>query len=555
MQLVECIPNFSEGRRRDVIDAISDAIASTDGVDLFDVDPGAATNRTVVTFVGPPGPVEEAAFRAVRTAAGLIDMATHTGEHPRMGATDVCPFVPVAGVTMDACVAMARRVGERIGAELGIPVYLYGEAATAPERASLADVRRGGYEGLPHRSDRPDFGPASFNARSGATAVGARPFLIAYNVDLNTRDRKAATAIAQAIRTLGKPRRDPAGAIMKDGEGNTLYDPGRFQEVRAVGWYIEEYGRAQVSINLTNFEVTGLHDVFDACREEAVRTGLRVTGSEIVGLVPRAALLTAGDHYLAKQARTRGVPETERIHSAIISLGLNDVAPFDPALKVIEYRASGPPTGLVVHTVAGFVDEVSTDSPAPGGGSVAALCGALAAALASMVASLSFSKPGMEEARPMMEASGRAAQDLKEWFLAAVDRDAAAFDAVFEARRLPKGTEQEQATREAAIEVANERAARVPLEVVDHAVAALAMAGRLAREGNPNLVSDAGVAVACGLAAAEGAALNVRINLSSISNAAVRDSLRQDLEASLGEARRLAGAARRDLDAVLGHGG
>src|SRR5882672_3930543 len=413
MKLIECVPNFSEGRDRAVIDAIASEIAATPGAVLLDVDPGAATNRTVVTFIGGPDAVEEAAFRAIKKAAESIDMSRHRGEHQRLGATDVCPFVPVAGATMEDCVAIAKRLGKRVGEELGIPVFLYEAAATRPERRSLADIRKGEYEALAEKlkdpAFAPDFGPTRFNARSGASVIGAREFLIAYNINLNTREKKLANAIAQALREAGRSKRSP--------DGTTTNVPGRFKECRAVGWYIEEFGRAQVSINLTNYRVTPLHTVFDAACEEAAKLGLRVTGSELVGLIPREALLAAGDHYLARQNKTNGVPERERVHTAVLSLGLAELGPFDPNAKVIEYRYAGAPSGLVAMTVRDFADELSSSSPAPGGGSVAALCGALSASLVAMVAALTWSKAGMEAARPAMKSAGVEAQNLKDWFL------------------------------------------------------------------------------------------------------------------------------------------
>jgi glutamate formiminotransferase/formiminotetrahydrofolate cyclodeaminase len=515
VKLIECVPNFSEGRDPSVIDAITGAITATEGAVLLDVDPGAATNRTVVTFVGSPEAVEEAAFQAIRTAAALIDMTKHHGEHPRMGATDVCPFVPLQDVTMDECVALARRLGRRVGEELGIPVFLYEAAAVDQERSSLAVVRRGEYEGLSERTDPPDLGPGDFNPRSGATAIGAREFLIAYNINLNTRDRRLANRIAGVLRETGRPRRDETGAIVREADGTPIREPGIFKELRGVGWYIEEYGRAQLSFNLTNHKVTSLHEVFDAACREAEALGLRVTGSELVGLVPRDALLAAGDHYLTRQGATTGVAESERIHAAVLSLGLDDLAPFDPAAKVIEYRYAGAPTGLVAGTVIGFVDELSSDSPAPGGGSVAALCGSLSAGLSAMIAALTFGKKGMEESREAMEDLGRQAQALKDWFLQAVDRDTDAFNQVLTAMRMPKTTDVDITARAEAIEVANQRATGVPLEVLERGVEALELALIVARDGNPNTVTDAGVAGACALAAAEGAAFNVRINLKS----------------------------------------
>ena len=514
MRLVECVPNFSEGRDQKVIDAITAEIAASADVQLLDVDAGADTNRTVVTFVGEPEAVADAAFLSIARAAALIDMRSHTGEHPRMGATDVCPFVPVEGVSMEDCVALARQLAQRVGKELEIPVYLY-EHAAAGGRRSLADARRGEYEGLAIRTDKPDFGP-DFNPTAGATAIGAREFLIAYNVNLNTRDRRLAHQVAQAVRELGTPQRDEAGKLIKDAAGKTVFEPGRFKECKAVGWYIDEYRRAQVSINLTNYKVTSLHAVFDACREEAATRGMRVTGSEIVGLVPRAALLAAGDHYLRKQGKTAGVPEADRIRAAVLSLGLDELSAFDPKEKVVEYRYGGTPTTLRNMTLQEFADELATDSPAPGGGSVAALCGALAASLTAMVAALTHSKKGLEDRRSAMESIGMNAQASKDWFAEAADRDTAAFDAVLAAIRLPKKTELDQAARDRAMSAANLAATLVPLEVLEQTVPAMELALQVARDGNPNSVSDAGVAGACGVAAAQGASLNVRINLANL---------------------------------------
>ncbi len=549
--LIECVPNFSEGRDRDVIDAIVAAVAGTDGVMLLDVDPGEATNRTVVTFVGGPEAVEEAAFRAISTATRLIDMTTHRGEHPRMGATDVCPFVPMEGATMDDCVAVARSLGRRVGDELGIPVYLYESAATSPGRTALSTVRKGEYEGLVHRDDGPDFGPA-YNARSGATAIGAREFLIAYNVNLNTRSRKLANEVAFAVRETGRLKRDEQGKILRDDDGTALRVPGRFRHVRGVGWYIEEYGRAQVSLNLTNHRVASMHDVFDACVEIAAGNGMRVTGSEVVGLIPREAMLAAGDHYLAKQGRTTGVPETERIHTAVMSLGLADLAPFDPAAKIVEYRYRGALEGLAAMEVRDFVDELSSESVAPGGGSVAALCGSLAAALTSMVAALTWSKKGMEDVRPTMADVGVRAQELKDWFVAAVDRDTAAYDAVIAARRLPRSTDEERASRDHAIAAADEEATRVPLDVAAHAVTALELARTAVQHGNPRSVTDAGVGALCALAAAEGAAYNVAINLGSLANDELRKELGTAAEQLVGAARALAAEINSLVEDAIG---
>jgi len=555
MKLIECVPNFSEGRDRAVIDAITGEIAATEGAALLDVDPGVATNRTVVTLAGPPEAAEEAAFRAIRKAAELIDMSRHHGEHARMGATDVCPFVPMEGATMEDCVASARRLAERVGRELKLPVYLYGEAAARPERHRLPDIRKGEYEALPKKLKdpgfAPDFGPAEFNARSGATAIGAREFLIAWNVNLNTRDKKLANKIAAELRETGKPERGADNKFVRDKDGNVVRVPGRFTELQGGGWYIAEYGRAQISFNLMNYKITSLHEVFDACREEAARIGVRITGSELVGLVPLKALLDAGDHYLAKQGRTSGVPEAERIHTAILSLGLEELGPCNPMDKIIEYRYRGAATGLRAMRLTEFADELSSDSPAPGGGSVAALCGSLSAALSSMVAALTWSKAGMEDKRPAVLEVGRKGQLLKDWFMNGVDRDTDAFNDVLAARRLPQKTEHERSVRDAAIERANQICTRVPLEVLERSVEALELAFEIARDGNPASVSDAGVAGACGLAAAEGAALNVRINLPSVTDGKVAAGFAASQKQLLDRARSLAGRIREVVDEAL----
>lgn len=555
MKLIECVPNFSEGRDRSIIEAIAAEISRTDGALLLDVDPGAATNRTVVTFVGPPEAVEEAAFRAIRRAAELIDMRAHKGEHPRIGATDVCPFVPVEGATMDDCVAIARRLGQRVGEQLGIPVYLYEAAATRSERRSLAEIRKGEYEGLAEKlrdpAWRPDFGPAQFNPRSGATVIGAREFLIAYNVNLDTRDRKLAQIVAEAIREAGGPARDEQGRIVRTETGAAVKRPGRFRECRAVGWFIEEYGRAQVSINLTNYKVTPLHAVFDACCEEAAKLGLRVTGSEIVGLVPLEAILAAGDHYLARQGKSTGVPEGDRVRAAALSLGLSDVKPFDPMAKIVEYRYRGGPKGLPALSLSGFADEVSRESPAPGGGSVSAAAGALAAALASMVAALAWARGADPAAREGPRRIGRSAQALKDRLLEAVEADARAFEAVLAARRLPKKTPEEAAARQRAVEEATARAARVPLEVLESAVEVLGLALDCARVAPPGAVSDTGVAAAAALAAAEGASLNVRVNLPSLADRRLAGELDARRGELLERARKLAAECREIVDRSL----
>lgn len=530
-KLVECVPNFSEGRDKAILEAIAAEMRGVEGVRLLDVDPGAATNRTVFTMVGSPEGVEEAAFRAIAKAAELIDMSKHHGEHPRMGATDVCPFVPVSGVTMEECAEIARKLGTRVGRDLGIPVYLYDRAAAVPERQSLATIRSGEYEGLPQKlADpvwKPDFGPAAFDPRTGATAIGAREFLIAYNVNLNTRDKKLAHEIALNIRENGRLKKDAAGKTVMDEQGNKVYTPGRLKAVRAVGWTIEEYGCAQVSINLIDANVTAPHVAFEACVEEAARLGLRVTGSELVGLIPKSALLEAGKFYLARSGKSTGVPDKEILHTAVRSLGLTELGPFDLDKKVIEYAVADVKGSLVEMTARGFADELSSDSPAPGGGSVAALCGALGGALAAMVANLTIGKKGLESSWDPMRALAPRGQELKDWFLWAVDEDTRAFNRVMDAFRLPGKSPEEAARKEAAVQEATRRAAEIPLSVLERSLEVLDLAEETVRGGNPNSVSDAGVAALCARTCAEGAYLNVVINLKSLADAAWVESTRE----------------------------
>ena len=520
MKLVECVPNFSEGRDREKIRSITLEIEAVPGVKLLDVDPGASTNRTVVTFIGPPEAVAEAAFRAVAKAAEVIDMRGHAGAHPRLGATDVCPFVPVSGVTMEDCVRLAAEVGRRIGDELGIPVYLYEAAARKPERRNLATVRAGEYEGLPEKLKdprwAPDFGPAAFNPKSGATVVGAREFLIAYNFNLNTRDRKLAHEIALSLRESGRARRDKEGNIVKDARGNTVKVPGKFKEVKSVGWYVEDYGLAQVSVNFTNYKVTPIHVVFEEASRLAAKLGLRLTGSELVGLIPKEALLMAGRYYFEKQGKSPGVPDAELVRMAVRSLGLSDVVPFEPEKKIIEFQVGEPGPALVDMTLRGFADELSMDSPAPGGGSVAALCGALSAGLSAMVANLTVGKKGYEDVSAGLADAAVKAQALKDSLLEAVDRDTRAFNKVMEAFRLPKTTPEQAQEKDRAVEAANKEATLVPLEVLEKAVEAARLARTAAAGGNRNSISDAGVAGLTAQAAGDGAYYNVLINLQGI---------------------------------------
>ncbi|HEY9683962.1 MAG TPA: glutamate formimidoyltransferase [Oculatellaceae cyanobacterium] len=535
MRLVECVPNFSEGRNEKVINAITDAIKSVAGAKLLDVDPGWSTNRTVVTFVAEPEAAVEAAFQAIATAAKLIDMRKHTGEHPRMGATDVCPFVPVSGISMAECAELSEKLAKRVGEELKIPVYLYAEAAKSPDRVSLADIRKGEYEALPSKMKTgafiPDYGPPEFNAGAGATVIGARPFLIAYNVNLNTRSKKLANDIAFNIREAGRAKKDSEGRTVKDAEGNTVKQPGILKACRAVGWYVDEYERAQVSINLIDYKITSLHQAFDECCREAERLGLRVTGSEIVGLVPLEPMLEAGRHYLRKQGRSTGVSESELVTVAVQSLGLADLASFNVKEKIIEYKVRDDANKLVDKTVVRLVDELASESPAPGGGSVSALCGALSAGLSSMVANLTFEKKGFEKCKDAMESVASRAQRLKEFFLRAVDDDTQAFNQIVEARRLPKSSESEVAFRNDALFAANERAIRVPLSVLTATEELLELAKKVIADGNPNSLSDAGCAVLNAVAAAEGAYMNVLINLSGLGRDGKEGELKKQVAA------------------------
>ena len=553
-RLVECVPNFSEGRDRAVIDAIAQALASVSGVKLLDVDPGADTNRTVYTLVGPPEGVAEAAFRGAKQAAELIDMTVHKGAHPRMGALDVCPFIPVADTTMAACAELAKAVGRRIGDELQIPVYFYEHAAASEERRSLATIRAGEYEGLAEkltqRSWAPDAGPARFNARSGGTVVGAREFLLAYNVNLNTLDRRLANEIALNIREGGRAKRDAGGEILRDAGGTSIKVPGRLKAVRAIGWYIEQYRQAQVSINLLDYHTTPLHVVFETAREEAEKLGLIVTGSELVGLTPLAPMLEAGRYFLRKQGKSAGVPERELVEIAVRSMGLDQVAPFDPAKKIIESHFA-PAAPLMSMTASRFVDEVSTESPAPGGGSVAALMGSLGAALATMVANLTVGKKGYEGAWADLAAMAERGQALKDRLARAVDEDTDAFNRVMEAMRLPKGTPEQQAERSRAVDAANKAAADVPLQTARLCLEAITLAATAAELGNRNSASDAGVAALASRAGVEGAALNVRINLAGITDEAFKASAATAADALDADARRLCDAVLARVAATI----
>lgn len=525
-QLIECVPNFSEGRDMSVIGRITDTVKSVEGVKLLDVDPGRATNRTVVTFVGEPDAVIEAAVRAARCAKELIDMRKHRGEHPRFGAMDVCPLVPIAHVSMEQTVEYARQLARRLGEEVGVTIYCYENAATRPERRNLATVRSGEYEGLADKLKdpewKPDFGPDVFDPKYGATAVGARDFLVAYNVNLNTTSTRRAMAVACDVREQGRAKRegDPlTGKIVCGDDGQPLRDPGACKCVKGIGWFIEEYGIAQVSMNLTNISVTPVHVAFEACCKSAQQRGMRVTGSEIVGLIPLSAMLDAGRYFLRKQQRSLGVPDSEVIKIAIKSMGLDDLTPFDPREKIIEYKMSdGQSSGLVDMTVRGFVEETASESPAPGGGSVAALVGALGAGLGTMVANLSAHKRGWDDRWEEFSEWAQKGLAFCDRLLELVDEDTHAFNAVIAANRLPEGSETEKIAKQSAIEQANKNAMLAPLKVMEAAFDSMTVMKAMAEIGNPNSVSDAGVAALCARTAIMGAYMNVKINAPGVSD-------------------------------------
>lgn len=604
-RIVQCVPNFSEGRDENVIREITEVIETVSGVRLLDVDPGADTNRTVVTFVGDPEPVAEAAFRAVSRAARLIDMRRHTGAHPRFGATDVLPFVPVSGVTMDECAELARRVGERIGTELGIPVYLYENAATRPERRSLSRVRAGEYEGLAARlADprwAPDFGPAELNVRSGAIAVGAREFLVAYNVDLNTTDRRYANEIAYLLRERGRWKREGntepfyyKGAVVEfPGDGTypcgvcdlvadsfaelethyreahggdlrqryedlgidpddpvgPVFTDGRFTHVKGIGWVIDDYHRAQVSMNLTNTKVTAVHEVLEAAREAARERGIVVTGSEIVGVVPYDVMRDAAVFYLRRMRKSPGLPVPDLVETAIQSMGLRDVAPFEAADKVLAMpRVEGP---LVNRTTFDFVDEVSRATPAPGGGSVAALAGALGASLAAMVANLSVGKGEFDEHYDLLCSIAERGQKVKDALVRGVDEDTSAFDKVLEGMRMPRDTQEQRAERARAMQEGYKVATRVPLATVESCRDALLLCREIAGLADPEMISDAGTGALVAHAGAQAAAYNVRINLRHIEDDAFDAEMRERVEALLTECAELTTAVTALVDDVL----
>lgn len=515
-KLIECVPNFSEGNDLGIIRQITDRIESVDGIKLLNVDPGKATNRTVVTFVGEPEAVVEAALRGIKKAAELIDMSKHKGEHPRMGATDVCPLIPIAGITMEETVVYAKMLAEKVGKQLSIPVYLYEEAQSNASRKNLSVIRAGEYEGfftkIKKDEWKPDFGPLEFPEKSGATVIGARDFLVAYNVNLNTTSVRRANSVAFDIRENGRK--------VQNEKGEEIVQPGSCKSVKAIGWFIEEYGIAQVSMNLTNINITPLHIAFDECVKSAYQRGMRVTGSELVGLVPLKSLTDAGKYFLTKQNRSVGVSEKELVRIAIKSLGLDELSPFNPEERVIEYQLSSKSDErLVQMSLSDFADETASESPAPGGGSIAAYLGTLGISLATMVANLSSHKKGWDERWEEFSVWAEKGQDLKKMLLVLVDEDTRAFNKIMDAFSLPKSTDAEKMARTSEIQSATKYAIEVPLKVMKTCLETMTIIKAMAIDGNPNSVSDAGVGALCARSAVLGAFLNVKINASGYKDA------------------------------------
>src|SRR6195256_2500478 len=523
-KVIECVPNFSQGRDLDVIRQIATAIESVDDVSLLNGDPGASTNRAVVTFAGAPDAAVEAAFRGIQKAAELIDMRKQTGAHPRMGATDVCPFIPVSNVSWEEAIECAKKLGKQVGEELKIPVYLYEKAASSPARSNLSIIRAGEYEGFFEKIKepqwKPDFGPAGFNEKSGATVIGAREFLVAYNANLNTKSVRRANSVAFDVRENGRVKTDdgtPNGKPVLDAKGEPVREPGMLKHVKAIGWYVDEYGMAQVSMNLTNLEETPLHAAFEACVESAGKRGLRVTGSEVVGMLPKKCLVDAGRYFLRKQKWSEGASEEELIDVAIRSMGLSELKPFDPKERIIELKMeSDAKKSLVKMDLRQFCNETLSDSPAPGGGSVAALMGALGVSLAGMVANLSAGKRGWDDKISYFSDWAVKAQQLKDELLFLVDEDTAAFNKGMDAFSLPKESAEEKAARSAAIHSANKYAAEIPLRVMETAFRSYPLLAEMAQNGNPASISDVGVGALAVHACIEGAAMNVRINLAGL---------------------------------------
>jgi glutamate formiminotransferase / formiminotetrahydrofolate cyclodeaminase len=540
-QLIECVPNFSEGTDLQIIKQITDAIESVEGVMLLDVDPGKATNRTVVTFVGEPNAVIEAAYLAIKKASEIIDMRKHKGEHPRMGATDVCPLIPVSGISMEETAEYAVKLANRVGSDLQIPVFLYEYAQPNTERNNLSIIRGGEYEGFFDKIKlpewKPDFGPAIMNERAGATVIGARDFLIAYNVNLNTKSVRLANSVAFDVREAGRVKREGhpvTGKVVKDSDGNDVRIPGTLKACKAIGWYIEEYGIAQISMNLTNYKITSVHMAFDEVCKSAERRGMRVTGSELVGLIPLDAMLAAGKHYLQKQNRSLGVSEAELIEIAIKSLGLNELTPFDPQQKIIEYKLQqASQARLIKMNLVAFANETASESPAPGGGSISAYVGSLGAALGTMVANLSAGKRGWEDQFAFFSDWAQKGQAIKDKLLAAVDEDTAAFNRIMEAFALPKNTAEEKLVRTEAIENATKYACEVPFAVMQTAYDSLEMLGAMIEKGNQNSITDAGVGVLCVKTAVRGAYFNVLINAKGLKDQVFAQEITQKAKALL----------------------
>lgn len=562
-QIVECVPNISEGRNKEVIKQVTDEIEAVKGVKLLDVDPGEATNRTVITFVGTPDVVVEAAFRCVKKAAQLIDMRQHHGAHPRMGATDVCPLIPVSGITLEECAELARKLAERIATELQVPCYCYEAAARTPERRNLAICRKGEYEGLQERmtieAEAPDFGARAWDegvARTGCTAVGARDFLIATNFNLNTTSTRRANAIAFDVREKGRPQREggsPVGKPMKDENGKTIMIPGTLKGTKAIGWFIDEYGIAQVSMNITNINETPLHIAFDEVCRCATNRGIRVTGTEIVGLIPKRTLIDAGKYFLRKQNRSTGIPEEDILQIAIKSMGLDDLKEFNPREKVIEYLLEDEDKSakLIDLTVKGFADETSRESPAPGGGTISAYMGALGAALGTMVANLSSHKAGWDARWEEFSNWADKGQKIQSELMILVDEDTEAFNRIMEAFGLPKGTDEEKAARSAAIQAATLFATQVPLHTMQASFKVFELCKAMAEEGNPNSVSDAGVGVLAARAAVLGAGLNVKINASGLKDRETADKLIGEANELIKEANELEAEIMKIVEAKL----
>ena len=534
MRIIECVTNISEGRDKSIINSVADSVRNIIGVKLLDVDSGEATNRTVFTFVGEANLVCEAAFRLIETASKLIDMKNQKGEHSRIGATDVCPLIPISGISIEECIQLSKKLAERVGNELRIPIYLYEHAATSPQRKNLADIRKGEYEGLSEKIKlpewKPDYGPTIFNSKSGATVIGVRDFLIAYNVNLNTTDQKLANEIAFRIREQGRVKRDSDGNILRNKNGESIKIPGTLKNVKAVGWFIKEYNQAQISINLTNFKITPPHVAFEECVKEANSLGLRVTGSEIIGLIPKEAMLIAGRYFLEKQGKSPGLPENNLIEIAIQSLGLSDISLFEPNKKIIENVLEENVNSLNNLTVRQFVDELSTDSPAPGGGSAAALSGSIAAGLVAMVANLTVGKKGYESVFDEMKNISVSAQKLKDELLLLVDEDTNAFNKLMEAARLPKKSEEEINKRNKLIEETTLYASEVPLQTMEKSFEVLSLAKIVSEKGNKNSNSDAGVAILLSRSAIKGGAMNVEINLKELQESEQKKSIQNKMK-------------------------